>query len=173
MLNACCLCIVFYCMPSFKLYLNFLLYFPIPIFNLSCVFLEAALGEWGLTLKIQKYMYSVLMWMTVTVFQSKPQVYFPRVLDVLYLLGGKQNEKQNLIHAGKIYLCHFMPFARGAKCFSHWFYIAFSSNFCWSVSKDISYQLWFYISQACLGFIGNLTRGSRFDDTWVICSSLL
>lgn len=74
--------------------------------------------------------------MLVTVFQNRPHVCFPPVLVVLHLLGGKQNLKHNLIHAVKVSLRHFMPFVRGARCFSHWFFIAFSSSFCWSVGQE-------------------------------------
>lgn len=74
-------------------------------------------------------------------FQDKPQICFCRVLDILYLLGGKQNEKQNLIHSGKIYLCHFMPFVRGAKRFGHWFYIAFFSKLCWASVRMAAYKI--------------------------------
>lgn len=46
-------------------------------FNLSCVFLVAALGEQGPHIKAQRYsMLSVLMWMPVTMFQDKPQDLF-------------------------------------------------------------------------------------------------
>lgn len=99
--------------------------------------------------------------MLVTVFQNRPHVCFPPVLVVLHLLGGKQNLKHNLIHAVKVSLRHFMPFVRGARCFSHWFFIAFSSSFCWSVSKEggvsvkkAACQLWLHLPPDCAD--GNL-----------------
>lgn len=81
------------------------------------------------------------MWMPVIIFQNSPLVYFPGVPDNFYPLEGKQNEKQNVIHAGKIHLHHFVPFARGAKWFSQWLYVAFSSNFCGSINKDVKISI--------------------------------
>lgn len=51
--------------------------------------------------------------MPVTTSQNRPHLYLTSVLNIFRLLGGKQY----LVHAGKIHLCHFLPFARAVKCF--------------------------------------------------------
>lgn len=95
--------------------------------------------------------------MPVTIFWSRLQC-----PGHFYLPGGKENEKQNLIHAGKIHFCYFIGFVRGAKGFREWFYIAFSSNFCWSINKDIKKSIMTLHLSTCLGFIANLPRCLRF-----------
>ena len=48
------------------------------------------------------------MSMPVATSQTRPHVYTPSVLDIFNLLKGKKNEKEYLVLAGKIYLCHFL-----------------------------------------------------------------
>lgn len=119
-------------------------------------------------------MWRVPMWMPVIIFQNSPLTYFPGVPDNFYPLEGKQNEKQNVIHAGEIHLHHFVPFARGAKWFSEWPSLPTFAGVSIRMSK---YQSWFYISHPCPGFVENLPRCSRgvtykldvhpvFSETW-------
>ena len=118
---------------------------------------------------MQNYTESMPMWIPVTIFEIRPQC-----PGHFYLPGGKQKEKQNLILVGKIHLCCFIPFVRGAKGFSQKFYLPSLPTFVGISTRMSKNQLWLYISLTCLGFIENLPRCSRCTiyQLYVILSSL-